>query len=295
MTFINLKSNSSSKISSFKLKSIYDSNENGKINREYISKINFYANYEKNFQIMLDEKTIVGVEFGKNNKVLIMEEIEDPNSEPYKFGSHQNNISCIIPNQDFTSICVGDSSGKIIQYNLNTLKKTWSLVKDYGNIAIGPIFSGKRMGNLIFFGGNNYLIRAIEMAKKEMFFGPFKTAVNQIYSLQFCKISSSNIGLFVFGLNRTYSAGLSDILDINGISKFYNMKTFKNKLSINWKNLYKNHLIPKNFKYQSNEKINHVLSQVEVFIQNTFDIFIKNIEEHGDESNNGKIIYINNY
>ena len=217
--FINLiRVNSPSKISSFCLRSIIYANENGRIHPIDKSKINYHAIYENNFQIMPDQRTIIGVQHGNGNRFLIMENIQnkDNNYTPYKFGNHASIINTILPNWKFTTIYVGDQTGKVIQYEFNHSSRTWFYARNYGDLQIGGVLTSIRFGNIAIFGGAyNYKIRTIDMDKEEMVLNSYKVAIYNVYSLILCPISYKDIRMVVTGNAPLYSQTQSYDLDLD--------------------------------------------------------------------------------
>ena len=102
---------------------------------------------------MQDQKTIIGVEFNKENKhsVLVLENLmnQDVNFSFIKFGNHSSVIFTILVDQEENYILSGGYDRKVVQYALNKNNYSVKVVKDYGKLDICYIWSSVRFLSLI--------------------------------------------------------------------------------------------------------------------------------------------------
>jgi hypothetical protein len=108
----------------FKLKNILEAEGQSKVLFSEKSKLEYYVAYEHGFQVMPDEKTIIGVEYHEGCNKLVMEDVTDSEIEPCKFGKNSKCVYTILPNRNFTSIFVGDGNKKLMRYDLDRSSKT---------------------------------------------------------------------------------------------------------------------------------------------------------------------------
>jgi hypothetical protein len=143
-----------------------------------------------------------------------MEDITTNDQTPVEIGNHNRTINTLIFIEELNTLLAGDWDGTVIQYKVDPKNKTWSLVKEYGNLEINAVFSCVRVGDLIIFGGyEGYLFRVINFKTMEIIGEAYKTGIYSIYSLSLCKISSQQVLLSLSGIGHYYGKR-SDILDI---------------------------------------------------------------------------------
>jgi hypothetical protein len=219
-----IRNSSHDSIFRFSLKTIFSAADGEIIDFVNQSKTKFYAGYENSFMILPDEKTIIGIVCGNNQNVMAMEDITNPGASVSIFGSGGNQIYSILPSKDFKFLFVGDHNGNLHQYNLDKISNKWTHAKNHGNIGLSHITSSTSFENLAIFGGCNSHIRILDMAKKQIFIGPFKTALKYVYSLQACRVSRSKVLLTAVGYDPKYSNSKSDLFDITELLAFHNVK-----------------------------------------------------------------------
>ena len=199
------------RISCFDLEQILTAKNNATFAALYKSEGNYYNIYENDFLVLPDEKTLVG---RKNDlKTLQTEDITN-NAEPieifkinqnynqsYNQRNNQDYIRTLLFNEITNCLLVGLKHGRAIQFERNSTG-SWKTLKDYGNLGIGAIISCDYFGNLAVMGGNS--LRFIDMQKREIICKSLKTAIKNIRSLQFCKISKTKTFLVVSGESPNY-------------------------------------------------------------------------------------------
>jgi hypothetical protein len=177
--------------------------------------------FKDNFQIFPDQSTIIGVDFENNHKNLMIENIAyNLNIPKTVFGNHEYRIYTIIPDAEFRRILVGDVSGVVIQYKYNS-DGNWEIEQNYGNIGVGYVLSSDRLGNICVFGGNNFCFRMIDMDKKKILTYPMQSAMQNIDSIQFCRLGDSKVFLSISGCSPDWTMG--DVFDVSFLFKTQNL------------------------------------------------------------------------
>jgi hypothetical protein len=200
------------------LQAIFEAGNDTQVKYKDKSKSIFYVWLEDNFLILPDQKTVIGVDQAQTG--LIMEDITNQAMDyaPLKFGKHKGNILTLTFVEELNMLLAGDSGNELIQYEYRN--NSWNVLKNYGDLGIGPVFSSVRIGGLVILGGwGTYLLRVIDLNKMQIQGDPFKTAIKEIHSLSLCRVSNSKVLLSVSGYSPSYSPNQSDILDITGLLK----------------------------------------------------------------------------
>ena len=177
--------------------------------------------FEDSFDIFWNDKLIIGVEDAKSWNTVIIEDITDHNSYFSRFGDGTSTIYTIMLCQESKNVLLGDSTGRVIQYHQKGPSKTWTCARDYGKILVGLLRTAKRFKSLVIFGGDNSYIRAIDIKRREMFIGPLKTIFKVVNSVQFCKVSGSEVLLVASGKVPDLSSGFSDTWDVGSLLRFH--------------------------------------------------------------------------
>ena len=129
-------------------------------------------------------------------------------------GTLRNSIRTILYDPKTKSLFAGDKFGRLHQYQRSRDEDQFKLVKDYGNVGIGPISSSCLCGDLAFFGGFGFSLAAVKISEKKLVKGTFRTAIGSIYSLEACRVSNSRVLVSVGGGTPSYSESLSDVLEV---------------------------------------------------------------------------------
>ena len=139
------------------MKKIINAKDEAKIKHDRKSKNDCYAWVENSFLVMPDQKTIIGVKYNNYKNILIIEEMKSKNkssSFPKIFGVHNNIINTILYNKDLNVLIVGDKNKRVVQYSLNSQNIcNPKMIKDYGDIGVGPVIASAQYGHLVAFGG----------------------------------------------------------------------------------------------------------------------------------------------
>lgn len=183
--------------------------------------------YENNFQILSDEKTLIGVKHKENNDLIIMEDIQnnDPDYQPLEFHGNQNKINVILKCETKQIILAGDNDGRVIQYNMQNAQ----IIKNYGNLGVGGVLSAVMLDNIAVFGGFDDL-RVIQLNQQKVFENPIETALNGIYSMVFCLIKNEDLTkqpkiiLSCAGKRSENEMEKNDLFDITKLIKKFNHK-----------------------------------------------------------------------
>ena len=199
------------------------SKSNSKISYCLESKSRFYSLFEKGFQILSDEQTIIGVQYKHDNKHLIIEDTtnDDPEYAPIVLKGNSGTINVVIVDEERRVILAGDKSGHVVQYNL----KTGKLTNDYGHLGIGEILSGERIGDLVIFGGFDD-VSVIRLDTQEVFDVSVECALRSVFSLRVCVVDGradqdnlTNVYLTMTGKDPDYSDGDTDVMNITALVK----------------------------------------------------------------------------
>lgn len=175
------------------------------------SKQKFYVYLESNFLVMPDGKTIVGRD-ASNPKKLFLEDITT--NAVRQIGTLTSFICTILYDPKSQSLFAGDGNGHLNQYQKTGDAYSFFVVKYYGDIGLGELRSSALVGDVAIFGGSDSCLAAVNIPKKELLSGQFKTAFRHIYSLQACEISRSSTLLSVGGEHPSYSNSATDIFEI---------------------------------------------------------------------------------
>ena len=165
---------------------------------------------------MPDGETIVGVDLNTKNN-LVNEDITTNKSST--FGKHENPILTLLYDEVTASLFAGDFTGRIKQYRRGNSKQFFSLVKDYGNLSIGMVFSCAQVGGIALFGAcKNYLI-GINIHEGKLCTGQIKSPFYHTYSLQVCQGADQKVYLSLGGNLPDYSSSKSDFLEVTKIDQ----------------------------------------------------------------------------
>ena len=168
----------------------------------------FRVEYENNFLVIPDGKTIVGPD-GSDRKKLIVENIIQGN--PTQIGAHCDKIQTVLFDSLTQSLLVGDLNGHVKQYK--KVDQSFTMVKDYKNVNKGYICSSTQVGRFAIFGGNNSLV-AIDICEQQIFPGLLKSPFYWTNYLQVYQCAGSNVYLSLGGYLLNDSSNLFDCLDV---------------------------------------------------------------------------------
>ena len=158
-----------------------------------------------------DGKTVVGRD-SSDDKKLVAEDITS--NAVTQIGTLSSSIYTVLYEPKSRSLFAGDEHGHLHQYHKAEDITSFALVKDHGDIGFGELQSSALVGDLAIFGGTDSCLAALDIPKKELLSGSFKTAFRDIYSLQVCQMSKSRALLSVGGTSPSYSNWVSDIFEV---------------------------------------------------------------------------------
>ena len=199
-----------------------NANSDSSVKISYKGNNNFQAAYLNHFLVLPDAKTIVGVD-GSDREKLVMEDISEGKST--LIGKNSDEISSLLFHSPTQSLLVGDIDGYIKQYK--KLNGSFTLVKDYGDVDVGSIWSSAQVGQFAIFGGSNGSLVVIDIKNKMFIKGFLETAYESINSLQVCFTNYHRIFLSVSGIKPDFSSGKSNIFDITCMGR-NDPSSFKN-------------------------------------------------------------------
>jgi hypothetical protein len=180
--------------------------------------------YENNFVILPDGKTIIGVEGEYKNNLICEDITKNDKSACGKIEDHGylNKIHTLFYDTIRKSLFVGNSEGRVIKYQQKESPLSWEKTKDYGDLRIGEIYSSEQIGDVLVLGGSNSSIRAINFAEKALLPGRVTTAKESIYSLQACELPGEKVFLGVSGKGQYYLEEETDIYEVTDLAKAFN-------------------------------------------------------------------------
>jgi hypothetical protein len=194
--------------------------EQDTVNYVHQSQKYYFVCYGNSFIVLPDGKTIIGEDYDNVN-MLISEDITmndyDALAEIHK---HGDTIYTVFYDEVSKSLFVGGVY-ELNQYKKYEESKYWFMVRDYGDIGIGDIYSIKQIGNLLVFGGNYKTLIAMDSVKQQILEGEIETAIENIYSLQVCELEYEKTYLSVNGSDPNYSYDVSDLYDVTDMVKTF--------------------------------------------------------------------------
>ena len=134
---------------------------------------------------------------------------------------------------------IGDGDGMVSQYSLNFQRNPGKVIKHYGNLGLGCIYSSSILGHIAVFGGSDGKLGFIHTQNREFLGIRLDLAAKYIYSIQFFwirdKQSPPKALLTVSGREYDYSFK-TDVLDVTQLflkeEKVKNFQTLKRRSSI---------------------------------------------------------------
>ena len=125
-------------------------------------------------------------------------------------------ITTILLDEKNWSFLIGDGYGRVLQMSFDLQEKLGKILKDYGDLEIGWIYSSYLLGDIAVFGGGNHKLAFINTQKRELMGYSFDLAPRRIYSIELCwiqKKSQPKALLMVSGRDYDYN-GKTDVLDV---------------------------------------------------------------------------------
>ena len=168
-----------------------------------------------------DGKTLVG---GTPSGSLKVEDITGKDA-PLEIDNQGSLIKTMIFNQRVNSLLVGYLNGCVTQFKKDSsgnLRKE----KRYGNVGVECVYANDCSGDFAVVGGKNGRISLINMRSRTVITMGMQTAIWRIFSLQFCRVSETEMHLAVGGTNRDYSHSKTDLFDV---SELFNLDKGKSE------------------------------------------------------------------
>ena len=235
------------------------------------SKKSFYCIYQNNFLVLPDGKTIVGPDGSSSTSNLVSEDITTNVST--RIGTLSNTILTVLYDPKTRSLFAGDANGHLHQYQRARDTDSFKLVKNYGDIGIRGLCSSCICGDLAFFGGfNTYCLRSVEISKKKLVEGTFKTAISNIYSLETFRVSESRVLVSVGGCNSSYTKSRSDVLELKSNVQDTTTQS-QDRIQTHSVTSHQNPLPPNPSSNYSEKVLVDFMSQVLVYVQALFEDF----------------------
>ena len=201
------------------------------VSPQHCSKEQYQAIFETSFTVLPDCKTIIGMD-AETSKSLIMEDITNQDQSPTKFGERSDPINTILYLEASDVLMVAGDDWNVIQYKRDS-KGAWVVDWDYGDIGIFQVTAGDKIGSLAIFGGE-FSLTAIDTVSKKVIKSKYNTAINRIFSLQFCPVSQSKVTLFVGGKYPEYSEVTSDLLNVSELTNGFWVEFYIKSGKKNW-------------------------------------------------------------
>ena len=130
---------------------------------------------------------------GPNHGTLTIEDIT--RNKAVSFGKHKGTIQTLLYDEVTGTLFAGDITGRIKQYKRGNSGNPFSLLKDFGDVAIGQVYSSAQVGAFAFFGGEFCSVVAIDIYKRLLCKGTVKSAFWRTFCLQVCQGLNSKLYL----------------------------------------------------------------------------------------------------
>lgn len=145
-----------------------------------------------NFLVVNNGNTFVGALYDDNieHKHLLREDLIDSGDTRSitVHERHGGNISNVLYCDKFNMVLVGDCAGNLTQYDFDSLKTRGRIVRNYGDIGIDAIVTSRILDHIVVLGGNNSLVRFLNLKDRELIGPPLQTSVGSITSVELCPI-----------------------------------------------------------------------------------------------------------
>jgi hypothetical protein len=195
--------------------------EQGLVHYAHQSQRNYFLKFDNMFTVLPDGKTIIGEDYD-NYYMLVSEDItKNEKGASTEIHKRQDNIYTMFYHEVSESLFAGGCDKKLVQYKKLKDSQSWILVKDYGDVGIGCIYSVEQIGNLLVLGGSNNKVIAIDCVNQKALEGTVDTAIICIHSLQVCELPNQEIYLSVSGEGMSYSDEKSDLYNVTDLAKAF--------------------------------------------------------------------------
>ena len=174
----------------------------------------FFVEFENSFFVLPDGKIVIGPD-GSDGKKLMMEDITEGN--PTQIVTHSDKISTLLFDSLTQSLLVGDYKGHVHHYKKEN--QSFTMIKDYGDMDVGPVLTSTQIGNFAIFRGTKRCLFGINISEQVIYDFLQKNPFLKTYSLQVCEGVGSKFYLSILGESPEYSSNASDFLNV---TKLYN-------------------------------------------------------------------------
>ena len=214
------------KVYRFNVNEIINAKNMAIIKPDLVSKTVFYWCSQDCFQILNDQKTLIGIgNIGYfMSSEIVIEDITntDPNYVPVKFIIEGGETNTILIDEDRNCMFFGNNDGIVVQYSIDIKGYSRKIIKNYGDLGIGWIISSLRIGNIAVFGGNNSSLAFINIDSRQHLGNVSDLAMKWISSIELCTVKNKSdvkLLLTVGGSRYDYSGSKTDVIDITEFIK----------------------------------------------------------------------------
>ena len=176
---------------------------------------------------MPNSKTVIGI----NEKTLTIENIVTKKAST--FGKLKGIFKTLLYDEVTQTLFAGDERGRIKQYRRGNCFCPFTLLKDYGRVGIGVVYSSAQVNGFAFFAGSNRSLVAINIHERQLCEGKIRNPFTNTISLQVCQGLDSKVYLSLGGSFPLYYSTISDFLDVSEICKIQQTGTKKNAQETN--------------------------------------------------------------
>jgi hypothetical protein len=153
---------------------------------DYRSYTQFWGFSENSFEVMDDERTVIGVQESPNLNVMVKENIIETQQQytPLKYSEIDNKwIYSVHIFLEENSLFAGTFNSEVYRYNLNTGDYIWK----YQYLSAGPINIIKHVNRTLFFGTSDHLIYTIDIFGERKHAQYFISIYKEVFNMHFFK------------------------------------------------------------------------------------------------------------
>ena len=164
---------------------------------------------------------MLGSEFGEHKQNIFQENIVRPNFQgiqSFNGNIFPNGLLLDTASNSLLACDDGlDNKGSVFQYSLSSGK----LIKAYIHLQIQNVYSCVQFCRIVFFGGQNGCVRAINLDTRQIWGALIPTAVSSVFSLEVFPIQN-RVFVAVVGTIPDYSNQKTDFLDVTALVTPFN-------------------------------------------------------------------------
>lgn len=186
------------------------------------------------FCVLSDQSIVIGISRTDQNTI-IKQSITDSSEPTFTYTTNMQQVFTLAVNEPQNVLYAGNScsnyDGKLVQFDLST----GQVVKAFGSVGIGIIWSSLNLNNLWFFGAHeSSRFIVIDSVSRQVLGKPVKSAMWSINSMAVCKKPKRNnisqVLLFTVGDYSNYSKSRTDVFDITTLVDKYS--NFRKSMSL---------------------------------------------------------------